>query len=108
VSTFTVRGVFIWMNQTSTDLEKSVWHQVEAGQPSHMVGRLGGVTSTDSAFSSSCKRVATKALVEPPQNLVGRPMGPLDLGSGPLGPHVQYTPVVMMILTFGQLYFVIP
>jgi hypothetical protein len=30
------------------------------------------------------------------------------LGSGPLGPHVKYTPVVMMILTFGQLHFVIP
>jgi hypothetical protein len=39
---------------------------------------------------------------------VGRPLSPLGLGSGPLGPHVQYTPVVMMILTFGQLYFVIP
>jgi hypothetical protein len=37
-----------------------------------------------------------------------RPLGQLDLGSGPLGPHVNYTPVVMMILTFGQLHFVIP
>jgi hypothetical protein len=35
-------------------------------------------------------------------------LGPLGLGSGPLGPRVKYTPVVMMILTFGQLHFVIP
>jgi hypothetical protein len=39
---------------------------------------------------------------------VGRPLDRQGLGSGPLGPHVQYTPVVMMILTFGQLHFVIP
>jgi hypothetical protein len=38
----------------------------------------------------------------------GRPLGPLGMGSSPLGPHVKYTPVVMMILTFGQLHFVIP
>jgi hypothetical protein len=38
---------------------------------------------------------------------VGRPSGPLGLGSGPIGPRVKYTPVVMMILTFGQLHFVI-
>jgi hypothetical protein len=60
------------------------------------------------AFSSSCRRVATKARAELPQTLAGRPLGPLGLGSGPLGPHVKYTPVVMMILTFGQLHFVIP
>jgi hypothetical protein len=36
------------------------------------------------------------------------PLGPLGLGSGPLGPHVKYTPVVMMILIFVQLHFVIP
>jgi hypothetical protein len=40
--------------------------------------------------------------------LAGWPLGPLDLGSDPLGPRVKYTPVVMMILTFGQLHFVIP
>jgi hypothetical protein len=39
---------------------------------------------------------------------VSRPLGPLGLGSSPLGPRVKYTPVVMMILTFGQLHFVIP
>jgi hypothetical protein len=40
--------------------------------------------------------------------LAGRPLGPLGLGSGLLGPRVKYTPVVMMILIFGQLHFVIP
>jgi hypothetical protein len=39
--------------------------------------------------------------------LTGWPLGPLSLGSGPLGPCVKYTSVVMMILTFGQLHFVI-
>jgi hypothetical protein len=38
----------------------------------------------------------------------GRPICPLGLGSDPLGPRVKYTPVVLMILTFGQLHFVIP
>jgi hypothetical protein len=40
--------------------------------------------------------------------LAGFPLGPFDLCFDPLGPCVKYTPVVMMILTFGQLYFVIP
>jgi hypothetical protein len=39
---------------------------------------------------------------------VGQPMGPFSLEFGPLGARVKYTPVVMMILTFGQLLFVIP
>jgi hypothetical protein len=38
----------------------------------------------------------------------GRCLCPFSLGFGPLGPTVKYTPVVMMILTFDQLYFVIP
>jgi hypothetical protein len=37
----------------------------------------------------------------------GQPLGPLDLGSGPLDPCVKYTPMVMMILIFGQLHFFI-
>jgi hypothetical protein len=66
-------------------------------------------TSTDSGFSSACRHMATKARAEPPQTLDGsRPLGPLSLGSGPIGPCVKYTPVVMMILTFGLLHFVIP
>jgi hypothetical protein len=73
----------------STDLERSIWHQVVADRPSHVAGLPGGATSTDSG-------------------LVDRCLGPLGLGFGPLGPRVKYTPAVIMILTFGQLYFVIP
>jgi hypothetical protein len=51
--------------------------------------------------------MATKARAEPPQTLASRPLGPIGMGSGPLGPRVKYTPVVMIILTFGQLHFVI-
>jgi hypothetical protein len=95
VSTFTTRGVFIGVNGTSTDLEMLVWRQVVAG-------RLGGAASTDSGFSSLCRHVATNARAEFPQTLASRPLGPLGLVPGPLGPHVKYTPVVMIILTFGQ------
>jgi hypothetical protein len=35
-------------------------------------------------------------------------LGPFVLGFGPLSPCVKYTLLVLMILTFGQLYFVIP
>jgi hypothetical protein len=43
------RGVFIglWGGGSSTDLEKSVWHHVVAGRPSHVADRLGGAASTD-------------------------------------------------------------
>jgi hypothetical protein len=40
--------------------------------------------------------------------LAGWPLGPFGLGFDPLGLYVKYTAVVMMILTFGQFYFVIP
>jgi hypothetical protein len=66
-------GVFIGVNGTSTDFERSVWSQVKAGQPSHMAGRSGAGTSTDSAFSSSCRHVATKAHAKPPQTLADWP-----------------------------------
>jgi hypothetical protein len=66
VSIFTMSGVFIGVNGTSTDLEKSVWGQVVAGRRSHVTGRLSGVASIDSGFSSSCRHVATKFRVEPP------------------------------------------
>jgi hypothetical protein len=66
VSTFTMRGVCIWLNGASTDLERPVWRQVVAG-------RSGGSVSTDSGFSSSCRRVATKVQAKPPQTLAGRP-----------------------------------
>jgi hypothetical protein len=105
---FTHEGVFIGLNGTSTKLESSFWCHVEAGRPSHVVDQPGGAASTDSAFSSACRQVATKARAKPPQTLTGWPLGPLSLGSGPLGPRVKYTLVVMMILTFSQLHFVIP
>jgi hypothetical protein len=75
-------GVFIGVNGISTDLERSVWRQVVAGRPSHVAGQPGGAATTNSGFSSSCRRMATKAQAK-------------------LGPRVKYTPMVMMILTFG-------
>jgi hypothetical protein len=59
-------GVFIGVNGTSSDLEMSVWCQVVPGRPSHLAGRSRGAASTDSGFSSSCRRVATKFWDEPP------------------------------------------
>jgi hypothetical protein len=43
-----------------------------------------------------------------PGRPAGWPLDPLGLGSGPHGPRVKYTPMVMMILSFGQLHFVTP
>jgi hypothetical protein len=59
-------GVFIGVNGTSTNMEMSVWCQVVAGWLSHVLGRPSGAASTDSGFSSLCRRVATKFWVEPP------------------------------------------
>jgi hypothetical protein len=42
-----MRGVFIGVNGTSIDMERSVWHKVVASWPSRVAGRLGGVASTD-------------------------------------------------------------
>jgi hypothetical protein len=72
-------GVFIGVDGTSTDLERSVWHQVVVGRPAK---RPPSTFSTDSGFSFSCRRVATKARAKPPKTLAGRashPMGPLSL-----------------------------
>jgi hypothetical protein len=73
VSTFTMRGVFIGVNGTSTNMESLVQHQVVAGRRSHMVGQPGGGISTDLGFSSSCRRVATKAQAKLPQTLASQP-----------------------------------
>jgi hypothetical protein len=115
VSTFTVRGVFIVVNGTSTDLERLVWHQVVAGWPSHVADRSGGAASVDSGFShvdawQQGLRLNRLTPLSAGEGVApaSRPLGPLDLGSSPLGPHVKYTLVVMMILTFGKLDFVIP
>jgi hypothetical protein len=51
--------------------------------------------------------MSTMSRAEPTQTLAGWPVGPLGLGFGPLGPRVKYTPMVMLIFTFGQLHFVI-
>jgi hypothetical protein len=92
VSTFTVRGVFIGVNGTSTNLERLVWHQVVAGRPSHVAGGLGGATSIDSNFSSSCRHVKNKAQAEPPQNLAGWPRSWAGRSApGPTRPRVWPT-----------------
>jgi hypothetical protein len=51
--------------------------------------------------------MSTKSQAKLTQTVAGRPLGPLGLGFGPLGLGVKYTPVVMLILTFGQLHFII-
>jgi hypothetical protein len=56
MSTFTMMRVFIGVDGTSTNLERSVWRQVVAGQ---------------SGGAASCRHVATEARAEPPQTLVG-------------------------------------
>jgi hypothetical protein len=48
-----MRVIFIGVNGTSTDLEKLVWHHVEAGWPSHMADRPGGAASTDPSRTAS-------------------------------------------------------
>jgi hypothetical protein len=120
VSTFTVRGgVFIGVNGTSTDLERSVWRQVVAERPSHMAGRSVGrvewpppTRASPPHIDAWQRRLGLNRLKPWPTDqgfgLSGRHLGPLNLGFGPLGPRVKYTPMVMMILTFGQLHFVIP
>jgi hypothetical protein len=92
VSTFTVRGVFIGVNGTSTNLERSAWCQVVAGRPSHMADHLGGAASTDSGFSSSCRCMATKARAKPPQTLADRPRSYASRPApGPTRPRVWST-----------------
>jgi hypothetical protein len=73
VLTFTVRGVFIGVNGTPTDLDTLVWRQVVVRRPSHLVDRPGGLASTDSGISSSCRCLATKVWSEPPQTLADQP-----------------------------------
>jgi hypothetical protein len=118
VSTFTVReggGVFLGVNGTSTDLERSVWPQVVAERPSHMAGRVEWPPLTRASpprIDAWQRRLGLNRLKPWPTDqgfgLSGRHLGPLGLGFDPLGPRVKYTPVVMMILTFGQLHFVVP
>jgi hypothetical protein len=86
-------GVLIGVNGISTDLERSVWSQLVAGQPSHVVDRPGGAASIDSGFSSSCRHVATKFRVELPKTLLGRPApGRTWPGVWPHLVHMSNTP----------------
>jgi hypothetical protein len=56
-------------------------------------GRPGGAASTDSGFSSSYRRMATKARAEPPQILVGRlALGPTRPGVWPSWSTCQIHP----------------
>jgi hypothetical protein len=109
VSTFTMRGVFIGVNGTSTNLERSVSRQVVAGgQATWSAGWKERPPPTWT--SPPCVDVWQPRLR--PNHLkpwlAGRPLVPLGLGSGSVGPRVKYTLMVMMNLKFGQLHFVIP
>jgi hypothetical protein len=64
-SHFHCREVFIGPCGSSTDLEKSVWCQVVASQPSHMAGRSGGAVSTALTFYSSCRHESSKSWAKP-------------------------------------------
>jgi hypothetical protein len=101
VLTFNVRGIFIGVNGTSTKLERSVWRQVVAG----WVERPPPTRASPPHVDVWQPRLGLNHLKS---WLAGWPLAPLGLGSGPVGPRVKYTPVVMMILMFGQLHFVIP
>jgi hypothetical protein len=87
-----------------------VWHQVVAGWPSHVASWPGGAASTDFLHRLGLLLLVwTRVLEAVGQTGIKRGrLGPFGLGFGPLSPCVKYTAVVMMILTFGQFYFVIP
>jgi hypothetical protein len=55
-------GGFIGPWGSSTDLAKAVTHQVVAGQPSHLVGRPGGMASTVFVHHLGLPPVAEKIL----------------------------------------------
>jgi hypothetical protein len=84
------------------------------GRSAGRVERPPPTFSTAMAFYSSCRTHVLKAVGQTNINHgrlakeFSRPVGPFGQGFGPLDPCVKYTPVVMMILIFGQLYSVIP
>jgi hypothetical protein len=89
-------------------LAKAVTRQVVAGLAMWPVSRVERLPLPWTSLS----RVDTCPQSRGPNQLktwlAGRPLEPFGLGFGPLGPHVKYNSVVMMILTFGQLHFIIP
>jgi hypothetical protein len=103
---------------TSTDLVEAVTRQLVASRPSHMAGQPGGMASTTFLqhlglpllVLTRVHKVGGQIDLIPGRSAgeLGWPLGPFNLGFGPLGPHVKYTPVVIMILAFGQLHFLIP
>jgi hypothetical protein len=92
VSTFTARG--------GGGIYRGEWDL-------HRLGEVGLALGGGRAARPH-RRVVPKAWAKPHQTLADRPLGPLGLGSGPLGLRVKYTLMVMIILTFGQFHFVIP
>jgi hypothetical protein len=109
------------VNGTSTDLERLLWHQVEAGaaKPRDRLARWSSIHRLSPLTRPSPPRVDVWQPRLGPNRLKPWPagqgvgpasqcLGPLNPESGPLGPRVKYTPMVMMILTFGQLHFIIP
>jgi hypothetical protein len=77
------------------------WAAKPRGRPTGWRGlhRLSPLTrASPSRVDAWQPRLESNRLIPGP---IRRPLGPLDLGSSPLGPGVKYTPVVMMILTFG-------
>jgi hypothetical protein len=53
-------------------LAEAVTHQVAAGRHNHMVGQLGGTTSTALAFLFSCRHVSTNPRAKSTKDLAGR------------------------------------
>jgi hypothetical protein len=100
VLTFTVRGVFIGVNGTSTDLERSVWHQVEVRRLSHMANRSAGwrglhrlspVTWPSPPSVDTCQPRLEPNLLKP--WLAGRPTpGPTQPGVWPTWSTCQIHP----------------
>jgi hypothetical protein len=110
----TVGRVFIESWGSSTDLEKSVWHQVVAGrQGGAALHRLSLPPWHSTPHVDTCpqscgsNRHKTWSVGQGVWS-VGRPWAPFGLGFDPLAPCVKCIPVVMMILIFDQLYFIIP
>jgi hypothetical protein len=71
----------VWRGRFGTRWWPADQATLQAGQ----VERPPPTFSTDSGFSSSCRRTTTKAWVEPPQTLAGRP------APGPTRPRVWPT-----------------
>jgi hypothetical protein len=119
VSTFTVRGGGIYRGEWDLHRLGEVGLAPGGGRAAKPHGRPVGwvewpppTRASPPRIDAWQRRLGLNCLKPWPTDqgfgLSGRHLGPLGLGFGPLGPRVKYTPMVMMILTFGQLHFVIP